>query len=40
MNSIKFREIKKEIRIIGIDDKPFTPKAEGTTQLISVIFRG
>ncbi len=40
MKSIKFREIKREIRIIGIDDTPFTPKMEGTTQIIGVIFRG
>lgn len=40
MNPIKFREIKKEIRIIGIDDTPFIPKTKGTTQIIGVIFRG
>ncbi|MHA1650665.1 MAG: endonuclease dU [Candidatus Helarchaeota archaeon] len=40
MKLTKFREIKKEIRIIGIDDCPFTPRAEGTTRLIGVIFRG
>ena len=37
---INFREIKKEIRIIGIDDSPFIPRTEGTTRLIGVVFRG
>ncbi|NVM54025.1 MAG: DUF99 family protein [Candidatus Helarchaeota archaeon] len=40
MDPIKFREIKKEIRIIGIDDSPFIPKTEGTTRIFGVIFRG
>lgn len=38
--TIKFREIKKEIRIIGIDDTPFIPKTKGTTRIIGVVFRG
>ncbi|MHA1426191.1 MAG: endonuclease dU [Candidatus Helarchaeota archaeon] len=40
MTIINFREIKQEIRIIGIDDTPFIPKTPGTTQLIGVVFRG
>jgi endonuclease V-like protein UPF0215 family len=40
MNLVKFREIKNEIRIIGIDDAPFIPRTEGTTRLFGVVFRG
>jgi endonuclease V-like protein UPF0215 family len=40
MDNINFREIKREIRIIGIDDTPFIPRTEGTTQIIGVVLRG
>jgi len=40
MDIIKFREIKKEIRIIGIDDAPFIPHSEGTARIFGVVFRG
>lgn len=41
MDIIKFREIKKEIRIIGIDDAPFIPHSKkGTARLFGVVFRG
>ncbi len=40
MDNIKFREIKKEIRIIGIDDAPFVPRSEGTARIFGVVFRG
>jgi len=40
MNIVKFREIKQEIRLIGIDDAPFIPRKEGKTRLFGVIFRG
>ncbi|MDD1779461.1 MAG: DUF99 family protein [Candidatus Helarchaeota archaeon] len=40
MNLVRFREIKNEIRIIGIDDAPFIPHTEGVTRLFGVIFRG
>jgi len=40
MNPVKFREIKNEIRLIGIDDAPFVPRKEGTTRLFGVVFRG
>lgn len=40
MDPIKFREIKKEIRIIGIDDAPFVPKTEGSTRVFGVVLRG
>jgi len=40
MNNKKFRRIKKEIRILGIDDAPFTPRTSGIVMLIGTIFRG
>ncbi len=40
MNPVKFREIKNEIRILGIDDAPFIPRTEGTTRLFGIVFRG
>lgn len=40
MNPVKFREIKHEIRLIGIDDAPFIPRTVGTTRLFGVVFRG
>jgi len=36
----KFWRIKSEIRIIGIDDGPFEPRAKGKALLVGVIFRG
>ena len=36
----KFKEIKKEIRILAFDDGPFKFKGKGKTVLIGVIFRG
>ncbi len=36
---IPFREIKKEIRILGIDDCPFSPHQDKVV-LLGVIFRG
>ncbi|NHI91557.1 MAG: DUF99 family protein [Candidatus Lokiarchaeota archaeon] len=32
--------IKKEIRIIGIDDGPFIPRSNESTKIIGVIYRG
>ncbi len=37
---IRFREIKKEIRILGIDDCPFNPYQLDKVVLLGVIFRG
>jgi len=36
----KFREIKKEIRILAWDDGPFEFKSKGKDILVGVIFRG
>ncbi len=35
----KFRSIKKEIRILGVDDAPFTPHTTQPVMLIATIFR-
>lgn len=35
----KFRTIKKELRILGIDDAPFEFKGTGTTMLIGTVYR-
>jgi uncharacterized protein len=34
-----FRSIKQEIRILGVDDAPFTPHAREKVMLIGTIFR-
>lgn len=38
--NVRFREIKKEIRIVGIDDGPFIPRRVGKVDLIGIVFRG
>jgi hypothetical protein len=40
MTEVKFREIKNEIRILGIDDAPFKKDLSEKTALIGVVFRG
>jgi endonuclease V-like protein UPF0215 family len=35
-----FRAIKKEIRIIGVDDGVFTPRKKGRAEIIGVVYRG
>ena len=34
-----FRQIKKELRVVGIDDAPFESKGEGSTLLVGAVFR-
>lgn len=36
----RFREIKPEIRVLGVDDGPFPPRAKGRVLLIGVVCRG
>jgi endonuclease V-like protein UPF0215 family len=36
----KFRSIKPEIRVLGIDDGSFVPKTRGTVDIVGVIYRG
>jgi len=38
--NVKFREIKREIRIVGIDDCPFFSKSPGMVRVIGVVLRG
>ena len=40
VNNIKFYEIKKEVRILGIDDASFNLYEDKKTILIGAIFRG
>lgn len=35
-----FRDVKKEIRILGVDDSPFDKFKDKKTALIGVVFRG
>ncbi len=34
------REVKREIRIVGIDDGMFTPHSEAMVDVVGVVFRG
>jgi endonuclease V-like protein UPF0215 family len=36
----KFRVIKPEIRVLGIDDGKFVPHTEGSVIVVGVVFRG
>lgn len=40
MKNKKFRKIKQEIRILGIDDAPFPPHTQDKVMLIGTVFRG
>ncbi len=40
MKNKRFRKIKREIRILGIDDAPFPPHTKNKVMLIGTIFRG
>ena len=36
----KFRIIKPEIRVLGVDDGVFTPRSRGLVPVVGVVFRG
>ena len=36
----RFRSIKSEIRIVGIDDGRFVPRTKGTVNVVGVVYRG
>lgn len=40
MPSGKFRAIKPEIRIVGVDDGVFAPHTKGWADIVGVVFRG
>ena len=40
MNCKKFRVIKPEIRVLGVDDGVFTPHKKGLVLVVGVVFRG
>ena len=36
----RFRSIKSEIRVLGIDDGQFVPRTKGTVEVVGVVYRG
>ena len=40
MVSKRFRSIKNEIRVLGIDDGRFVPRTKGTVNVVGVVYRG
>ncbi|MCW4015582.1 MAG: DUF99 family protein [Candidatus Bathyarchaeota archaeon] len=36
----RFRSIKSEIRVLGIDDGRFVPRTKGTVTVVGVVYRG
>jgi len=36
----RFRSIKPEIRVLGIDDGEFVPRTRGTVNVVGVVYRG
>ncbi|MDI6904149.1 MAG: DUF99 family protein [Candidatus Bathyarchaeia archaeon] len=40
MTCKKFRVIKPEIRVLGVDDGVFTPHMKGLVSVVGVVFRG
>jgi len=40
LNCTRFRVIKPEIRVLGVDDGVFTPHVKGLVPVVGVVFRG
>lgn len=40
IKEVKFREIKPEIRVLGVDDCPFKPRSHGSVDVVGVVYRG
>lgn len=40
LTSKRFRSIKSEIRVLGIDDGKFVPHTEGSVNVVGVVYRG
>lgn len=40
MEPKKFRVVKSEIRVLGVDDGQFVPHTEGSVIVVGVVFRG
>ena len=36
----RFRSIKPEIRVLGVDDGAFVPRTRGTVNVVGVVYRG
>lgn len=37
---VKFRSIKPEIRVLGVDDGDFVPRTKGLVDVVGVVYRG
>lgn len=37
---IKFRSVKSEIRVLGVDDGRFVPHTKGNVKVVGVVYRG
>lgn len=40
MDKVKFYRIKEEVRILGVDDAPFSLHEDDKTMIVGVVFRG
>lgn len=40
MDVKRFRTVKREIRVLGVDDGVFTPQKKGKALLVGVVYRG
>ena len=40
MSTQKFRTIKREIRVVGVDDGIFAPHTRGFAEVVGIVFRG
>jgi len=38
--AVRFRSVKPEIRVLGIDDGIFVPHTKGTVNVVGVVYRG
>jgi len=37
---VKFRQVKPEVRVLGVDDGDFTPHTRGLVDVVGVVYRG
>ncbi len=40
MTHKRFRSIKPEIRVLGVDDGTFVPRTKGTVDVVGIVYRG
>ena len=39
-DTVKFRQVKPEIRVLGVDDGDFIPHTKGLVNVVGVVYRG